>query len=158
MCTSFRYRLIIYHNRLLTYLIVQIVGPEDQINKSFDLDGCSWSLFLMSHVWTWARSELSFTISSFASWEEGLQSSHWSWVNGCYSWFHCYVYTRICRDDSTVMQGHDSTCHDSTLITWRMASQYVNGCKNNRRRQFCRGIRNSERNIWLARKAYHQKT
>ena len=29
-----------------------------------------------------------------------------------YSWFHCYVHTRIFR-------------HDSTLITWRIASQYV---------------------------------
>ena len=42
--------------------------------------------------------------------------------------------------------GHDSTCHDSTLITLRMASQYVNGCKNNGRREFCRGNRNGERN------------
>ena len=37
--------------------------------------------------------------------------------------------------------------HDSTLITWRIPSQYVTGCKNNW--EFCRGIRNSERKIWL---------
>ena len=49
-------------------------------------------------------------------------------------------------DFQTWFHGHDLACHDSTLITWRMASQYVNGCKNNGRREFCRGIRNSERN------------
>ena len=65
---------------------------------------------------------------------------------------------RIHPDFQTWFEGQDSTCHDSTLITWRMASQYVNGCRNNGRREFCRGIRNSEENIWLARKAYHQKT
>ena len=37
--------------------------------------------------------------------------------------------------------------HDSTLITWRIASQYVNGRENNW--EFCRRIRNSERKIWL---------
>ena len=54
-------------------------------------------------------------------------------------------------DFQTWFDGHDSTCHDSTLITWRIASQYVNGCKNIW--EFCRGIQNSERKIWLARKA-----
>ena len=42
------YRLIICHNSLLTYLIVQIVGGP---NKQ-DLDRCIWSLFLMSHFRT----------------------------------------------------------------------------------------------------------
>ena len=46
-------------------------------------------------------------------------------------------------DFQTWLDGYDSTCHDSTLITWRIASQYVNGCQNNW--EFCRGIRNSER-------------
>ena len=27
--------------------------------------------------------------------------------------------------------SHDSTCHDSTLVRWRIAPQYVNGCKDN---------------------------
>ena len=40
---------------------------EEPINKSFDLGGCIWGLFLMTHFRTWGRSELSFTISLFAS-------------------------------------------------------------------------------------------
>ena len=42
---------------------------------------------------------------------------------------------------------YDLTCHDLTPITWCMASQYINSCKNKGRREFCRGIRNNERNI-----------
>ena len=37
--------------------------------------------------------------------------------------------------------------HDLTPVMWCMASQYINGCKNKGRREFCHGIRNSERNI-----------
>ena len=33
-------------------------------------------------------------------------------------------------DFQSWFDGHDSTYHDSTLITWRIASQYVNGCSS----------------------------
>ena len=61
MCTSSRYWLIIYHNRLPSYIIVQIVGGPNKQESWFRR---------MHHFRTWARSELSFTISSFSSWEE----------------------------------------------------------------------------------------
>ena len=44
----------------------------------------------------------------------------------------------IYPDFQTWFDGHDSTCHDSTLITWRIASQYVNGCSSSVRSETVR--------------------
>ena len=40
------------------------------------------NLFLMSHFRTWARSELSFTISLFASWEEANICVSFAYIHG----------------------------------------------------------------------------
>ena len=50
-------------------------------------------------------------------------------------------------DFQTWFNSYDLTCHDLTPIMWCTALQYINGCKNKGRREFCHGIWNSERNI-----------
>ena len=65
MCTSSRCRLNIYHKGCSLTLLFRLW--EEPINKSFDLGGCIWGLFLMTHFRTWGRSELSLILDCQAN-------------------------------------------------------------------------------------------